>query len=56
MLQINPIPYGDARVSTGGQTLAAQDAALHAAGCIKVFAEKASGRKTDRAGEMELVG
>jgi DNA invertase Pin-like site-specific DNA recombinase len=41
--------YGYARVSTGGQTLAAQDAALHAAGCAKVYAEKVSGAKTDRA-------
>jgi DNA invertase Pin-like site-specific DNA recombinase len=41
--------YGYARVSTDSQTLAAQDAALHAAGCAKVFAEKVSGAKTDRA-------
>jgi DNA invertase Pin-like site-specific DNA recombinase len=40
--------YGYARVSTDGQTLAAQDAQLHAAGCAKVYAEKASGAKTDR--------
>jgi DNA invertase Pin-like site-specific DNA recombinase len=37
-----------ARVSTDGQTLAAQDAALTAAGCAKVYAEKASGAVTDR--------
>ncbi len=41
--------YGYARVSTDGQTLAAQDAALRTAGCAKVYAEKASGAKTDRA-------
>jgi DNA invertase Pin-like site-specific DNA recombinase len=40
--------YGYARVSTDGQTLAAQDAALHAAGAVKVYAEKVSGIVTDR--------
>jgi DNA invertase Pin-like site-specific DNA recombinase len=33
--------FGYARVSTDGQTLAAQDAALRAARCAKVYAEKA---------------
>jgi DNA invertase Pin-like site-specific DNA recombinase len=47
--------YGYARVSTDGQTLAAQDAALHAAGCIKVFSEQASGAKTDRAELRRVV-
>jgi DNA invertase Pin-like site-specific DNA recombinase len=40
---------GYARVSTDGQTLDAQQAALQSAGCEKVHAEKVSGAKTDRA-------
>jgi DNA invertase Pin-like site-specific DNA recombinase len=39
---------GYARVSTDGQTLDAQQAALRAAGAERVFAEKVSGAKTDR--------
>jgi DNA invertase Pin-like site-specific DNA recombinase len=39
---------GYARVSTDGQTLDAQQAALAAAGAEKVFAEKISGAVTDR--------
>src|SRR5215471_9530634 len=39
---------GYARVSTDGQTLDAQQAALKAAGAQKVFAEKISGTVTDR--------
>jgi DNA invertase Pin-like site-specific DNA recombinase len=39
---------GYCRVSTDGQSLAAQDAALREAGCTRLFAEKASGAKTDR--------
>jgi DNA invertase Pin-like site-specific DNA recombinase len=41
--------YGYARVSTDGQSAAAQVAALRAAGAGKVFREVAPGAKTDRA-------
>ena len=41
--------FGYARVCTDGQSLASQDAQLRAAGCAKVYAEKVSGAKTDRA-------
>ncbi len=40
--------YGYARVSTDGQTLAAQSAQLHAAGCVRVYAEKTSGARSNR--------
>src|SRR6516162_7969373 len=40
--------YGYARVSTRDHDLSSQDAELRAAGCAKVFREKASGAKTDR--------
>jgi DNA invertase Pin-like site-specific DNA recombinase len=40
--------YGYARVSTDGQTVAAQNAALTAAGCAKVYGETASGARSDR--------
>jgi DNA invertase Pin-like site-specific DNA recombinase len=40
--------YGYARVSIDGQSLASQDAQLHAAGCAKVYSEKVSGARTDR--------
>ncbi len=41
------VVYGYARVSTGSQSLSAQDAQLRSAGAVKVYAEKASGAKTD---------
>src|ERR1700728_2191136 len=40
--------YGYARVSTDGQSVAAQVRQLTQAGCKKVFREVASGAKTDR--------
>jgi DNA invertase Pin-like site-specific DNA recombinase len=47
--------YGYARVSTDGQTVAAQDAQLHASGCAKVYSEKAPGAQTDRAELAKLL-
>jgi DNA invertase Pin-like site-specific DNA recombinase len=40
--------YGYARVSTNGQELTAQDAALRSAGAARVYAEKVSGARSDR--------
>jgi DNA invertase Pin-like site-specific DNA recombinase len=47
--------YGYARVSTNGQDLAARVAELMAAGAAKVFKEKVSGAKTDRAELAKLI-
>src|SRR3546814_11811266 len=51
--------YGYASVSTDGQTLDAQRAALGAAGAAKVFHETASGIKSDRkelANALKVLG
>jgi DNA invertase Pin-like site-specific DNA recombinase len=48
-LHIRRMIYGYARVSTDGQSVTAQVAALTAAGAGKVFRETASGAKTERA-------
>jgi DNA invertase Pin-like site-specific DNA recombinase len=40
--------YGYARVSTDGQSVAAQVSQLKGAGCEKVFREVASGARSDR--------
>ena len=48
--------YGYARVSTDGQSVAAQVHQLTAAGCDKVFREVASGAKTERAQLRRALG
>jgi DNA invertase Pin-like site-specific DNA recombinase len=47
--------FGYARVSTDGQTVAAQVADLKAAGAVKVYSETASGAKTDRAALAKVM-
>jgi DNA invertase Pin-like site-specific DNA recombinase len=47
--------YSYARVSTNGQSVAAQVAALRKHGACKVFREVASGAKTDRAPLRRLL-
>lgn len=47
--------FGYARVSTNGQTLDAQVSQLEAAGCVRVFREKVSGAKADRAELKKLL-
>ena len=55
LVQIKPMIYGYARVSTDGQSVAAQVAALRKHGAGKVFREVASGAKTDRAQLRRLL-
>ena len=47
--------YGYARVSTDGQSLASQQAQLRDAGCVKIFAEKISGARSDRPELIKLL-
>jgi DNA invertase Pin-like site-specific DNA recombinase len=47
--------YGYARISTDGQSVGAQVAALRKHGASKVFGEVASGAKTDRAQLRRLL-
>jgi DNA invertase Pin-like site-specific DNA recombinase len=48
--------YGYARVSTRDQDLAAQVTELATSGCAKVYREKVSGAKTDRAELAKVTG
>src|SRR5258705_10370447 len=50
------VMYGYARVSTDGQSLAAQIAELRTAKCEKVFQEKISGARSDRKQLARLMG
>src|SRR5262249_48028349 len=51
----NMTTYGSARVSTNGQDLSSQESELLAYGCAKVFKEKVSGAKTDRAELAKVI-
>jgi DNA invertase Pin-like site-specific DNA recombinase len=46
---------GYARVSTDGQSIAAQEAELTGAGCTMLYTEKASGAKSDRAALAKAI-
>src|SRR5215469_16438444 len=51
----DPMIYGYARVSTDGQSVAAQVAALRKHGAARVVRETASGAKTDRTQLQRLL-
>src|SRR5262245_5313833 len=51
----NMANLGYARVSTNGQDLVTQESELMVTGCAKVFKEKVSGAKTDRAELAKLI-
>jgi DNA invertase Pin-like site-specific DNA recombinase len=55
LVQNKPMIYGYARVSTDGQSVNAQVAALRKHGAGKVFREVASGAKTDRAQLRRMI-
>jgi DNA invertase Pin-like site-specific DNA recombinase len=50
-----PMMYGYARVSTREQDLTAQEQELVAAGCTRVYRERASGARSDRAELARLM-
>jgi DNA invertase Pin-like site-specific DNA recombinase len=47
--------FGYARVSTRDQDLTSQEHELRGAGCAKVYKEKVSGAKTDRAELLKVI-
>lgn len=52
---VGPMLLGYARVSTDAQSLEAKMAALKAAGCERIYAEKRSGAETDRKALAKLM-
>jgi DNA invertase Pin-like site-specific DNA recombinase len=54
-MESDMVVYGYARVSTEGQSLAAQLSELKAANCEKIFQEKVSGSRSDRKQLMRLM-